>query len=385
MSEKKFWLATLSGLAVVTLVMGFFANQYYLEKRIEEVSGRLLLLSNLRREALQRYLDTAEAELNFWSANRKLIVAQTYFRDRWQEVEAEGQNPEAIIRKLYRDDNPYPQGQRSKYDDAGDGSTYSLLHGLLHAMTVQFVDKRGYYDFFLIDPAGNIGYSVEKEDDYGSNLLTGPWKDTGLADVFRRALAAADQGEVVFSNMEHYGPSAGAPALFMARAMHEDDGSLLGVIAFQLPTDRIVQIMNFDAGMGRTGETYLVGDDLLMRSNSRFSEVSTILEARVDTATVRRALQGEYGVAFTRDYRGVDVLSAYSSAEIDQHTWAVMAEVDRAEILESAAGNRPMLTGLMLFFYGLGVGSIWLVRRPEDAAPMGMLADLDGGVDLGDA
>jgi len=143
--------------------------------------------------------------------------------------------------------------------------------------------------------------------------------------------------------------------------------------------------MNFDAGMGRTGETYLVGDDLLMRSNSRFSEVSTILEARVDTATVRRALQGEYGVAFTRDYRGVDVLSAYSSAEIDQHTWAVMAEVDRAEILESAAGNRPMLTGLMLFFYGLGVGSIWLVRRPEDAAPMGMLADLDGGVDLGDA
>lgn len=48
-----------------------------------------------------------------------------------------------------------------------------------------------------------------------------------------------------------------------------------GVIVFQLPIDRIIQTMtaNFGwekEGLGKTGEVYLVGQDRLMRSRSRF-------------------------------------------------------------------------------------------------------------------
>ncbi len=89
MSEKRFWVLTLSGLALLTVMVAFFANHYYIDQRVQLASDRLLLLSNLRRGALDRYLETTAAELSFWSANRKLIVAQTYFRNRWQEFEEE--------------------------------------------------------------------------------------------------------------------------------------------------------------------------------------------------------------------------------------------------------------------------------------------------------
>jgi methyl-accepting chemotaxis protein len=384
MSEKRFWVLTLSGLALLTVMGAFFANHYYIDQRVQLASDRLLLLSNLRRDALDRYLQTTAAELSFWSANRKLIVAQTYFRNRWQESEEEGGDPGREIRQRYIEDNPYPRGERLEYEDAGDGITYSLLHTLLHSTTQKFVQTRGYYDFFLIDPLGNIAYSVAKEDDYGTNLLTGPWKDTGLGSVFRRALAAADEERAVFSDIVRYGPSNDEPAMFMGRAMHSEDGSLLGVLAFQVPIDSIVEIMQFSAGMGRTGETYLVGDDLLMRSDSRFSETSTILQTRVDTDSVKRALRGEYGVLITPDYRGQQVLSAYSSLQVGEHTWAVIAEIDRDEILEMAASERPFLAGLMLFLYGLGVGSAWFVRRADPSAELAGMQDLDDGMDIGD-
>ena len=224
---------------------------------------------------------------------------------------------------------------------------------------------------------------MEKEDDFGTNLLTGPWRETGLADVFRRALEGADEGVAAFSDLERYGPSNDAPALFMAKATRARGGDLLGVIAFQLPTGRITEIMHHDEGMGESGETYLVGPDLLMRSNSRFSEDSTILQTTVDTVTVGKALDGEEGVQFTPDYRGVNVLSAYTALDLDTTRWAVMAEIDQEEILRNATSDRPWLAGLMLLLYSLGVWSAWFLRRSDfEAGPF--TADFDGDSGGGD-
>jgi len=85
----------------------------------------------------------------------------------------------------------------------------------------------------------------------------------------------------------------------------------------------------------------------------------------VDTRTVHRALTGESGIDFTDDYRGVEVLSAYSGFDIDGHVWAVMAEKDVAEVQADAAGDRRFLSGLMLFLYGLSLWSVWFVRSSD--------------------
>lgn len=387
MSSRRAWLVIIGGMALITLASGWGINRYLIDQRIDFASERLLLLSNLRREALERYFATAEAELRFWASSAELVKQQQWLNDAWNGAVEAGRNPEERLKQFYIEDNPHPLGERNKFKDAGDTSGYIKLHANLHPLARKFVVERGYYDFFLISPIGNIHYSVEKEDDFGTNLHSGKYKDTGLAEAFKRALTYAQSDDVAISDMEPYAPSNDSPGMFMAKAMYGDTGELAGVIALQLPTDKIVDIMSFDAGMHKTGETYLVGDDLLMRSNSRFAEESTILKEIVDTDSVHRALRGEYGVEFTQDYRGVEVLSAYSGTTIDDHTWAVMAEIDKAEILEMATSENPTLAGLMLIFYSLGLWSVWYIQRSDaDAEGVALLGDMDlDDIDLGDA
>lgn len=383
MSNRRFWLPTLVGLAVITLVLGWSVNRYAIARKVEFATERLALLGTLRKDALQRYFTTAQAELRFWSTNELLVSNQQWLVETWDKSTAAGGNPEQALRERYIDGNPFPAGQRHRFDDeAGDQQYYRSLHAQLHPMAKLFVMERGYHDLFLISPAGNIHYSVTKEDEFGSNLISGPYRDSGLAQVFQQALTDPDATEMAISDMHAYAPSGGAPALFIAQAMRSPEGEFLGVIVLQLPTDEFLEIMNFDTGMGRTGETYLVGQDQLMRSQSRFIHTPTVLATHAESETIRRALQGKHGVSFATDYRGVEVLSAYSNIQVGATSWAVMAEVDKLEIYEQATSGQPLLAGLMLFLYSLGLWSAWFVQRADEDYDQGsMMGDLDAGMD----
>ena len=134
-----------------------------------------------------------------------------------------------------------------------EDESYGWRHHQLHPVARQFVLGRGYYDFFLIGLEGDIYYTVEKETDFAGTLARGPLADSHLAEVWRRALTL-EPGQVAISDMQAYGPSNGAPAIFMVLAMRDGTGEPIGVIAFQLPTSRLVEIMNYTSGMGETGE-----------------------------------------------------------------------------------------------------------------------------------
>jgi methyl-accepting chemotaxis protein len=367
-STLRFWIISCVAMAVFLVAATFALGQWNLHQFSNFVGDRLVLLNELRRGALKQYFATAEAELLFWSTSPEILTSQKRLNEIWSD----GGIVAAKARENYIDNNPNPQGFFRNLDDAGDDSIYSELHGSLHPRAKLFVTERGYYDFFLIGPDGDVMYSVEKESDFGTNLSWGQWSDTGLAEVFEQARRAPEPGFVAVSDMQPYGPSGGAAAMFMGTAVHDEDGNFLGVIAFQLPTDRIVSIMNYTSGMGETGETYLVGEDLLMRSNSRFSKESTILTQAVDTPTVHRALEGGEGMELVNDYRDVEVMSVYSPFKVGEANWAVMAEIDREEVVHAAARNRPAMYGVLMFFYGLSLWSLWYWRSRQ-------LPDFDGG------
>lgn len=377
--KKRIWLWSALVLGLIVAAIGFGIAQHLTGEALERASSRLQLLNALRKQALIEYFETAKTELTFWSINEDILSKQTEMVKRWRAYADRHGDPGARLHQIYVEANPFDAGQRAQLSDAGDGSRYSELHAELHPLARRFVVERGYYDFFLIGPDGNVFYTVEKEADFGTNLLTGRWHDTGLAEVFRRAREAADSQDVAFSDLSPYEPSNGEPAMFMARAMKNDEGELLGVLAFQLPVDRIRAIMQFHAGMGDSGETYLVGEDRLMRSDSRFSQASTALKVSVETQAVQRALDGDRGTMIMPDYRGVPVLSAYDRVGVDRYRWAILAEIDEVEVLHDAAEAYPQISGLMLLLYALGLGSVWFLRlddlpQVEDA---GMAAQSD--------
>jgi len=62
--------------------------------------------------------------------------------------------------------------------------------------------------------------------------------------------------------------------------------------------------------------------------------------------------------------------------------WAVMAEIDREEIVQGAARERPNFSGALLFVYGLSLWSVWYWRSrqlPGESEQMAMMDFSDAG------
>ena len=132
------------------------------------------------------------------------------------------------------------------------------------------IDKYGYYDIFLIDPDGYIFYTAARESDYQTNIIDGKYSDSSLGQLVREVLESKKYGVADFAP---YAPSNGDPAAFIAEPVVHD-GKVDMVVALQLPLDGINAIMTHREGMGESGETYLVGEDLLMRSDSYLDPVN---------------------------------------------------------------------------------------------------------------
>jgi methyl-accepting chemotaxis protein len=200
----------------------------------------------------------------------------------------------------------------------------------------QFNEENGYYDLFLVHPEGKIFYSVAREADYETNILSGPYSDSSLGEAVEEAISTA---ELAFGDFRPYEPSGGAPAAFVADPIVHG-GSVELVIAVQLPLEEINAVMQSRVGMGETGETYLVGPDKLMRSDSYLDPENHSVAASfsnpetgsVDTAASRAALNGEADAKLIEDYTGSMVLSAYEPVPVFDTQWALMSEINEAEV-----------------------------------------------------
>ncbi len=211
----------------------------------------------------------------------------------------------------------------------------------------------GYYDLFLINPDGYCFYTVIQEPDYQTNLINGPYADSNLGRLTQKVL---DTGTFGFADFEPYAPSNGDPAAFIAQPMVRE-GDIEVVVALQIPLDAINGIMNQRAGLGKTGETYLVGRDKLMRSDAyldsnNFSVQSSFADPernQVDTAASRKALEGRTGQEAAVNYKDDAVLSSYSPIKVWTADWALIAEKGRSEAFAILRDMKTLVGALAVF------------------------------------
>ena len=243
------------------------------------------------------------------------------------------------LQYAYIQANPHPLGSKHELD-RGEGETqYHHVHGRVHPAIRSYLEKFGYYDIFLVDPiSGDIIYSVFKELDYTTSLIDGPYASTNFGRAFQLANQATQKDAVTLVDFEQYLPSYEAPAGFIASPIF-DGLEKIGVAIFQMPLDRITAVMSQRAGLGETGETYLVGPDYLMRSDSYRDQTSrTVIQSfrqpetgKAETRAVKAALAGNSGSQITNNYAGQQVLSSYAPVKVGHVTWAVIAEMDQSE------------------------------------------------------
>ncbi len=232
----------------------------------------------------------------------------------------------------------------------------------------QFVHENGYYDLMLVTPDGYCFYTVTHESDYRTNLLTGELAGSHLSTLIKKVMETRVHA---MSDFAPYAPSAGAPSAFLARPLLDEKKNIDLVVLLQLPMNANNEIMKERAGMGDTGESYIVGTDRLMRSDSRLDAKHHSMRASfadpkngsIDTLAVGKALAGETGEMVFHTYTGNEVLSAYTPVKLGDITWVLVAEIGSNEAF--AVVNRIKM--LLALIAGIGIAAIlltaWLVTR----------------------
>lgn len=341
-------------------------------------------------EALERYYEEEYLPRLVSGATTRVSLADVWPRDELARL-AQG---------LFIADNPFSVGNKYLLDDPAGATRYGELHARYHPILRRWTERFSYYDLFLIDvrDEGRIVYSVFKELDFATSLVDGPYAQSNFAAAFRSARASLEAGSVDVADFEPYAPSYFAPAAFLTSPIFDGD-VMIGILGVQIPVDRINDIMTSrqswsDVGLGESGETYIVGDDFLLRNQSRFliddSENyfaaiessgippdtramiqrldSTIGLQPVDTEGTRSALAGVTGTAIFADYRGVPVLSAFKPLDIPGVTWVIMSEIDRSEafaaIRNLALRIMAVVGGLLVVFVALAFAFARRITRP---------------------
>ncbi len=123
--------------------------------------------------------------------------------------------------------------------------------------------------------------------------------------------------------------------LYIGAPVFGADKKLMGMVVLAISFDAINGIMyenNPHNGLGNSGESYLVGGDFLMRTNSRFHQ-NSLLKTIVKTEASLTAFNNIDGVKILKDYRNIDVLSAFTKLNISNLNWVLIAEIDMHEAM----------------------------------------------------
>lgn len=221
----------------------------------------------------------------------------------------------------------------------------------------KFKESYGFHDILLISPEGNVIFSVIKEADLGTNLKTGPFKDTELAKVSEEVQAQLD---AKLSDFKYYLPSD-EPAAFIGTPIFREE-KFIGVIATQMKTTIIYELARDYTSLGETGEMVLalkMGNEAVFvtpvkhEPDAAFRRKITLESAQA--VPIQRAVQGMAGVGIMTDYRGKEVLAVWSHLPLLK--WGIVVKIDTKE----AFAPIYKLRNWLLFFGAVTVVIVILV------------------------
>ncbi len=324
-----------------------------------------------RRNQIQTYLEKIKTDLIITSKRPDVVEALTSFDDAWQYIEG---NVTRSLQARYIHNNPHPTGKKQLLVDA-EKDAYDAVHRAYHVSLREVQERNGYYDVFLINPKGDVVYTVFKELDYATNLNTGKWSKTDLANIFRDVIKGGSGSRVYFRDFRGYGPSYNAPASFIAKAI-ENEGEVVGVLVYQMPLDNIKAILHNRTGLGETGETLLVNRSGLLLVDSIMTKKDDALKVRLESDRLGAVSDKAIVTGELADYRNMTSVSAFAGVNFEGANWVITALIDKDEALAGITSMQTWIAvvGLVLVALALMV-SIWFARtitRPIDEIVMRM-------------
>jgi len=315
------FLLILVFVCMISIIINTFITVYHFKKALEKKSfNHLESIREIKKRQILDYFDIMIGQLN-------IIRNDPYVQEAFYTIEHIFSRYEKKVKTAYW------QGVVANYSDRMEN----------------ILGENGWYDLYFITADADVIYSVLGEADLGENILQSDvFKNSSLREVFKKIKDSRYNFEI--SDFAPYLPLGGIPAAFMISKMENEEGKLFGYVAFLIPYERISLIMQERTGLGRTGETYLVGSDKRMRSDSYISPemhsikasfLGTVENNGVDTLAVREGLNDKSDTGVIKDYLGRFTLSSWAPIYIGDFKWVIIAEIAEDEI------NRPIF--LLIF------------------------------------
>ncbi len=233
----------------------------------------------------------------------------------------------------------------------------------------RYIQNLGYDNLYMVQPGGRVFYAARPNDILGINLLEdAKYKQTHLATLVQSVIEQRTEGN---SDMIPFAASGGAPVSFSARPLLIQ-GKVALIIVMQMADTFINELMKTRNGHDDGGETYLVGPDHLMRSDSILDPEHYSVRASfadpgrraVTTPAIKEALVHRSGTMESVNYHNDPVFVAFSPVEVGGITWALIAERDRDMVLRPVQ-NLKLIFILLSLIITVTVLSIswWTSRR----------------------
>jgi len=342
-------------------------------------SQQLESVRDIKKTAVERYFETVSSQVITLADTQVILQAMFYLPAQVKSYEALAQSsqpqhnnirnnllksyqslPSAsnVDSKRYADaidstalmmqndylvQNPHPPGERWKLNKAKSASAYHAIHTSMQPVIHKFIVNAHFMDLFLVDVnSSRVLYSVNKGMDFGVNLAQAPFNNSGLAKAYAKG-KNLQQNETAFVDFSAYDPAGGSPVSFMTTPV-VFEGKTIGILVVQMNADQLNAIMTDRSGMGESGDTYIVGSDNLMRTDSNKDSAHTVLNSFLNPAqgqaahsAVEQALQNRTDVELMPSFNQDKVLAAYTPLNVKGAEWALVAELSQSEAFASSS------------------------------------------------
>jgi methyl-accepting chemotaxis protein len=349
-------------IAMSALLVGLAVGgaSYFTAKSLatDLISKQLKAVLVSKSKEVKSFFKSVEEDLEIASHNPTVLKAMVGFSAAYNIIPGDKKE---TLQEAYISKNPNKTGEKDKLNDAKTGLPYDSIHKTYHPWFRKTLKTKNYYDIFLVDLDGNIIYSVFKELDYATNLNSGQWKDTDIANVFRKVISKKNN-DIVTTDFRPYGPSSDAPASFTGAPIL-DGQKIKGVMIIQLPTDKFNKIVLEGNDLGKTGEVLVVGSDYKLRNDSKFTTEVDTFKTEIKNEAVLSALNGKEGFSISDGYR--NEVFDYQAMPFSHNglKWALVALQSDSESHApvTSMGMKIMMIAIFLVV-GLAVVGIFIAR-----------------------
>ncbi|MBC8470847.1 MAG: sensor histidine kinase [Planctomycetes bacterium] len=221
------------------------------------------------------------------------------------------------------------------------------------------------FELFIMDIDGEIIISTDREQE-GKYKANRPYFINGTEGVSIQDV--------------YHSLTLGGPALTISSPITDETGVVIAVLAGRVNLAQLGQIMREYAGLGETGDTYLVNSYNFFVTEPRFGEDYALKKA-VHTEGITECLAGKNGTGLYEGYTGVPVLGAYKW--LPDKELALIAEMSQSEAFAPVNQLRSIIRLVIILILAICVG-LGVILGRIIAKPIGELVRGTKAVAAGD-